>query len=165
MWPGSAYAYNNTLPAFVMNFNLSIPWKERVDEMISWFLDPSKPINFGVLYIEEPDFHAHAYGVDAPVINELLKKLDNITKYLHDKLDENNLKDVNVVHLSDHGMVSVTLDRVVNITSYIGSSGYRAVSKNSIVLITPDSGKDLFLNGFLIVNETSTQNAVLLLKN
>ena len=141
MWPGSQYEYNGTRNTFIKAFDLSVPWTERIDSMITWFLHPLKPINFGVLYIEEPDFHGHAYGVNAPIINEMLKKLDNITKYLHNKLKENGLEDVNVVHVSDHGMVSVTLEKVVNITSYIGKTGYTAVSKTTIILITPDPGK------------------------
>ncbi|XP_043272523.1 ectonucleotide pyrophosphatase/phosphodiesterase family member 5-like [Venturia canescens] len=142
MWPGAQYKYNETSPAFVETFNMSVPWKSRIDSIISWFLHPVTPINFGVLYIEEPDFHGHVYGVNAPVINEMLKKLDLVTKYLHEKLQENKLDDVNVVHLSDHGMTSVTIDKIVNVSSYIGDIGYQSISKNTIIMITPDPGNE-----------------------
>lgn len=36
-----------------------------------------------MLYFEEPDTHGHAFGPNSVIIKDLLKKLDNITGYLH----------------------------------------------------------------------------------
>lgn len=100
-------------------FNLTRSWQNRMEEVLSWFLDPVKPANFVVLYIEEPDFHSHPLGTQHPKINQLLNKLDNFTEYVYKKLKDNNLEEVNVIHLSDHGMADVPYSRIINLSSII----------------------------------------------
>ncbi|XP_044011173.1 bis(5'-adenosyl)-triphosphatase ENPP4-like isoform X2 [Aphidius gifuensis] len=146
MWPGSIYKYNNTLPTHIGTFNISRSWKNRTDEIISWFLDPINPANFVLLYIEEPDFHTHALGTQSPKINELLKKLDNFTEYIFNKLRDNNLDDVNVVHLSDHGMADVPYSHIINISNIIDEkTEAKIVVTLSTAMIEPYNGKDIIV--------------------
>lgn len=35
-----------------------------------------------MLYFEEPDTHAHIFGLDSNIVDNLIQKLDNITFYL-----------------------------------------------------------------------------------
>lgn len=101
-----------------------------------------------MLYIEEPDFHAHGIGINNARFNEVLKKVDEITKYLHDKLKEKSLEDLNVVHLSDHGMATVTQDRIIDFTKYIDSSDYTARGVTPVMNIYPREGND---NNFHVI--------------
>ncbi|XP_078036334.1 bis(5'-adenosyl)-triphosphatase enpp4 isoform X1 [Augochlora pura] len=142
MWPGGIYEYQGILPTFAHNFNESTPWEERIDTLLSWFTHPKNPINFGILYIEEPDFHGHIYGINGPVFDNILRKLDNITKYLHYKIEQHGLHDLNVVHLSDHGMAAVKLDRIIDLTKYINSSDYKFVGTSPGLHIFPNPGKE-----------------------
>ncbi|XP_031845101.1 bis(5'-adenosyl)-triphosphatase enpp4 isoform X2 [Nomia melanderi] len=142
MWPGGIYEYQGTSPTFAQNFNDTIPWEERIDTLISWFDHPIRPINFGILYIEEPDYHGHAFGISGLEFNNILRKLDNITKYLHYKIGQHNLHDLNVVHLSDHGMASVKLNRIIDLTKYINSSDYKFVGTSPGLHIFPNPGKE-----------------------
>lgn len=109
---------------------------------MSWFDHPTTPINLGMLYIEEPDYTSHALGINNDRFNELLKKVDELTKYLHDKIKERSLENLNIVHLSDHGMSTVTLDRIIDITKYIDSADYTAAGSNPIMMIYPREGND-----------------------
>ena len=93
-----------------------------------------------MLYIEEPDFHGHGIGIHGTRFNEVLKKLDNVTKYLHKKLEDNQLEDVNVIHLSDHGMINVTQKTIVNLTNYINSTDYTFVGLSPVINIYPNPG-------------------------
>lgn len=145
MWPGSVFEYQGTSPTFAQPFNDTIPWKDRVDTLMSWFVHPTNPINLGILYIEEPDYHGHALGINSPEFNEILKKLDNITRYMHDKIDDYGLTDLNVIHLSDHGMASVTMERIINLTNYINASDYTFVGTSPGLHIFPISGKEEFI--------------------
>lgn len=95
----------------------------------------------GILYIEEPDYHGHAVGINSPEFNEILKKLDNITRYMHDKIDHYGLTDLNVIHLSDHGMASVTMERIINLANYINASDYTFVGTSPGLHIFPNPGK------------------------
>ncbi|XP_011302961.1 ectonucleotide pyrophosphatase/phosphodiesterase family member 5-like isoform X2 [Fopius arisanus] len=143
MWPGGEYKYRGmVVPSHVVPFNMAMPWKVRADKVISWFLDEKNPVNFAALYIEEPDFHAHGLGTQHPKVKDLLRKLDDFTKYLHTKLEEHNLHDVNVIHLSDHGMADVTMSKIVNITELVGKDEYEAVTTTSTMFIMPHEGKE-----------------------
>lgn len=35
-----------------------------------------------MFYIEEPDTHGHAFGTNSDIVENLIRKLDNVTKYL-----------------------------------------------------------------------------------
>ncbi|XP_011169076.1 ectonucleotide pyrophosphatase/phosphodiesterase family member 5 [Solenopsis invicta] len=143
MWPGSVFEYQGTSPTFAQTFNDTIPWEKRIDELLSWFVHPTKPINLGILYIEDPDYHGHAVGINSPEFNDILRKLDNITKYMHDKIDHYGLtEDLNMIHLSDHGMASVTMERIINLTNYINASDYTFVGTSPGLHIFPHSGKE-----------------------
>ncbi|XP_049819733.1 ectonucleotide pyrophosphatase/phosphodiesterase family member 5-like isoform X2 [Aethina tumida] len=125
MWPGAAYAYQNKNITHVQPYNTSIDWHERIDKVISWITHPTHPANLVMVYFEEPDTHGHAYGPNSPVIMDLLQKLDNLTKYLDDKIKEHNLENtVNVIHLSDHGLTAVTPLEFVNVTQYLTQGTY-----------------------------------------
>ncbi|XP_033178652.1 bis(5'-adenosyl)-triphosphatase enpp4 isoform X3 [Bombus impatiens] len=142
MWPGGIYEYQGISPTFAQNFNETVPWEERIDTLISWFVHPIHPINFGILYIEEPDYHGHVIGIKGPQFDDILRKLDNITRYLHNKIEYHGLHDLNVVHLSDHGMATVKLDRIIDLTKYINSSDYKFVGTSPGLHIFPNPGKE-----------------------
>lgn len=65
MWPGSNFLYKGFKCTYQQNFNLSIPWKERIDTVMNWFTNSSNPANLVMLYLEEPDKHGHMYGPDS----------------------------------------------------------------------------------------------------
>ncbi|OAD61524.1 Ectonucleotide pyrophosphatase/phosphodiesterase family member 5 [Eufriesea mexicana] len=142
MWPGCAYEYQGITPTFSQNFLISMPWEERIDTLISWFVHPIHPINFGILYFEEPDYHGHGIGIKGPEFDDILRKLDNITRYLHNKIEYHGLHDLNIIHLSDHGMASVKLDRIIDLTKYINSSDYKYVGTSPGLHIFPNTGKE-----------------------
>lgn len=112
-----------------------------MDKLISWFTHPTTPINLGVLYIEEPDTHGHSLGINSPSFNKILQKLDSLTKYIYDKLNEHGLRDVNVIHLSDHGMQTVTKERIINLNNFLNQSDYDTVEFSPGLHIFPKTGK------------------------
>lgn len=94
------------------------------------------------MYIEDPDYHGHPLGINSLEFNKILRKLDNLTRYMHDKIDHYGLTDdLNVIHLSDHGMASVTMERIINLTNYINASDYIFVGTSPGLHIFPHPGK------------------------
>ncbi|XP_012271475.1 ectonucleotide pyrophosphatase/phosphodiesterase family member 5 [Orussus abietinus] len=158
MWPGGHFKYQNIFPTYAQDLNISVSWEQRIDVLISWFTDPISPINFGVLYIEEPDLLGHAVGIHGDLFDKMLIKLDRITEYLHDQLGRHGLTDVNVIHLSDHGMESVTLDRIINITNYINDSDYKIIESPTTVHIYPKNGKEDLIYQKLAVVSNKTRH-------
>lgn len=65
MWPGSDYDYDGTVCSHNRHFNVSVDYRERVDEALSWIIDDKQPANLIMFYIEEPDTHAHAFGPES----------------------------------------------------------------------------------------------------
>lgn len=121
MWPGSDFEYDGVSCSYNRHYNLSVNYKERVDEVFEWILNETAPANLIMFYIEEPDLHAHAFGPESSTITEFVAQLNHVTEYFHQKIQKHDLENrVNVVHLSDHGMDSLELRNVINLTSIIG---------------------------------------------
>lgn len=120
MWPGSDFFYNSISCTHKQHFNMSENLHERVDQVMSWVLNKTHPANLIMLYVEDPDNHAHAFGPDSQKITDLVEKLDKMTEYLYKKIQEFNLQDrTSVIHLSDHGMDSMQLLNVIDLTKII----------------------------------------------
>lgn len=77
MWPGSNYKYDDTACTFLQKFNTSMPWNERADTVIGWFMDKKTPANLVMMYIEEPDESAHIYSPDSDKVNSRYWKKKN----------------------------------------------------------------------------------------
>lgn len=120
MWPGSDFFYNDVSCRHKQHFNMSENLNERVDQVMSWILNKTHPANLVMFYVEDPDNHAHAFGPESQQITDLVGKIDKMTEYLHKKIHENNLQNrTNVIHLSDHGMDSVQLTNIIDLTKII----------------------------------------------
>lgn len=120
-FPGTEVELQGLRPHFWLHYNLSMPFKSRVDTIISWFLD--KDIEFGTLYFHEPDQSGHDHGPDSPEVASMVRYMDEILGYLLDKMEEHGLdKTVNLIVTSDHGMSKKDLSKVVEIPRYVNMS-------------------------------------------
>ncbi|XP_042225372.1 venom phosphodiesterase 2-like [Homarus americanus] len=118
-WPGSEVDGNQ--PTFWFKYNESIPFEHRVDQVLAWLDLPAETRpSFMTLYMHEPDNMGHIYGPDAPMLNTMLTRVDNMVKRLLDGLKVRNLFScVNLLVVSDHGMVEAGEQRVLRLDSYI----------------------------------------------
>lgn len=141
MWLGTDFPYtkDNITCTFVRSYNISTPWKDRVDTAFQWILDPKKPVNLVMLYIEEPDYYGHIYSPESDRVAQLLVKLNDLTRYIYERTKEFNLQErVNVLHLSDHGMDIVMPKNFINLTSFVGSDmQYDAYGHSPVLQIVP----------------------------
>lgn len=72
-------------------------------------------------------------------VTQVVARLDNLTNYIQQKLIENNLdKRVNVIHLSDHGMSSVTLPHFIDLGEFIDSATYKDYGSSPVLQIVPN---------------------------
>ena len=121
-------------------YDISINWTTRIDTLISWFKHNDTPINLGLLYIEDPDHHSHKYGINNTVFDGVLQKLDDVTRYIHNQLMENELQDVNVIHLSDHGMATITYENIIDVRPFLNSTDYTIAGRALALSVFPKSG-------------------------
>uniref|UniRef100_A0A5S6QSK1 Ectonucleotide pyrophosphatase/phosphodiesterase family member 5 n=1 Tax=Trichuris muris TaxID=70415 RepID=A0A5S6QSK1_TRIMR len=143
MWVGCDVAISGSLPTHYVSYDDHMSWESRVEHIISWFLHPEKPINFGLLYVEEPDATGHKVGPDSPEIAKVVERLDGLTSYLLGRLYEEKLLDrVNIIFTSDHGMASVLASNAVHLDEMLEPNTYRVFGGATSLNLLPNAGKE-----------------------
>ncbi|KAK5640611.1 hypothetical protein RI129_011422 [Pyrocoelia pectoralis] len=150
MWPGSAYEYQGKLPTYLQKFDTDLNWYKRVDTVLNWIENPKRPANLVMLYFEEPDTHGHAFGPKSKEVVEMLQRLDNVSYYLHEQLKRKGLSNrVNVIHLSDHGMTTVTPSNFIDFTKYLRPNTYQIACTSPALHVIPNFGMEEEIYGLL----------------
>lgn len=68
----------------------------------------------------------------------MIIKVDNLTGYIQKKLIEYKLQNrVNVIHLSDHGMSSVTPKNFINLKAFLVEGTYEVYGSTPVLQIVP----------------------------
>lgn len=142
-WVGSEAPIKGVLPTYWKKYDESIPYKTRVDKVISWLKLPieERP-GLVLLYFDEPDHTGHSKGPEHVETGEVVKYLDSVLGYLRKEIKELPYGDkVNLIVLSDHGMGTISPDRYVNINSHMKEAWTESVvGGNPVYLIDPADG-------------------------
>lgn len=142
-WVGSEAPIMDTYPTYWKKYKESIPYRDRVDQVIKWLKLPiSKRPGLVLLYFDEPDHTGHGAGPEHPETGRVIEYLDSILGYLRSEIQSLAYGDkVNLILLSDHGMGSISPDRYVNISSYLPEYWTdQVVGGNPVYLIKPAEG-------------------------
>lgn len=120
-WVGSEAAINNERPGYWKKYIHKFPFEQRIDTVVSWLkLPENERPHLILLYFHEPDSKGHKYGPDSKEIKELIPKLDSLIGHLFYKINQLDIKNkVNVIVTSDHGMSSISKEKVVILKDYI----------------------------------------------
>ena len=119
-WVGSEAPIGGFYPTYYKNYKNGVNPKDKVDQVIEWFNLPleERP-RLVCLYFHEPDHAGHVYGADSEEVNEQIKKSDEVLGYLLKSLTKLDIfNKINLIVLSDHGMVTVSEERVINIDDF-----------------------------------------------
>lgn len=95
---------------------------------------------------------------------EKLSLVDILTGYIQQKLVENQLENrVNVIHLSDHGMLAVRQSNLIDLTQFLENETYEMYGSSPMLQIVPanhgmlESCYSLFIvNNFLGLTQIET---------
>lgn len=72
----------------------------------------------------------------------MVKRMDDLTRYIEEKLVTENLRHrTNVIYVSDHGMASVSSPNFINLTSFIENGTYQCYGSSPVIQIVPQEGK------------------------
>lgn len=109
-WVGSEADILGISPSYWYAYDESVPYPDRVDQVIRWLSKPpgERP-GLVLLYFDEPDGIAHRYGPEHHETGKVVSYLDSVLGYLRSEiaaLEHGDL--VNLIVLSDHGMGPVT---------------------------------------------------------
>lgn len=142
-WPGSEAKINGYRPTYFKAYDGNVPYSERVEQILDWLdLPDEKRPQFLTLYFDEPDHSGHVYGPASP---EAIASLENVDKHLLNLI--NGIKSrqlenkVNLIVVSDHGMTSLSRDKVVFLDDYINTDDVLIVDYSPVVAIRPNQGK------------------------
>ncbi|XP_030052411.1 ectonucleotide pyrophosphatase/phosphodiesterase family member 1 [Microcaecilia unicolor] len=120
-WPGADVKINGSFPNLYKIYNRSIPFEERVVEVLRWLrLPEGERPDLYTLYLEEPDDSGHRYGPVSSAVIKALLRVDDIVGMLMDGLKQMNLdKCLNIILLSDHGMEQGSCKKTAHLSSYL----------------------------------------------
>ncbi|PKL84105.1 MAG: alkaline phosphatase family protein [Ignavibacteriae bacterium HGW-Ignavibacteriae-3] len=142
-WPGSEISIPYRRPTYNQAYEHARPYETRIDGVIEWLNLPyEKRPHFITLYFSETDDEGHPFGPDSPEVNEAIKRLDYLTGYLFNKLNETQIRDsVDVIFVSDHGMTKIDKERRINIENIIRDEKCRLAESGPFMFIEPEKSK------------------------
>ncbi len=141
-WPGSEAPIEGMHATRWMKFNDRFPNAERVDSVLTWLTLPDgQAMRLVTLYYSDVDHAGHSYGPDSPQEDSAIARVDTMIGKLMDGIDARGLHDrVNLIVLADHGMASVSRDRLIYLDDYVPTADFDVVDAAAIGLITPKPG-------------------------
>ncbi len=118
-WPGSEAQIAGHRPTFWQRYNYSIPFEERLAELLGWLaLPPDRRPVVITFYLEETNSFGHRYGPDAPETIRAIQLLDTRVGQIVEAARAAGHA-LNIVVVSDHGMTPSTPDRVLILDDYV----------------------------------------------
>jgi predicted AlkP superfamily pyrophosphatase or phosphodiesterase len=126
-WPGSEAMIRRTRPTHFRNYDGRVPHAERIDQVLEWLALPeAERPDFLTLYFSRVDSRGHDDGPASPRTLAAAAEIDAELGRLFAELEaRGRLDDINIILVSDHGMASVSPDRVVALDEYIDLSKVR----------------------------------------
>lgn len=133
-FPGYDVKIRDYLPSYTtkdMGFDKSffhpinmMTYEAEVDLVLNW-MQSHDPPSFIAMYFNQPDETSHDFGPNSAEVIEKIKRCDNITGYLIQRLKKYNLFDsTNLVLTSDHGHASYNTTFFLNFDPYIHQDNY-----------------------------------------
>lgn len=62
MWAAGEFPFRGVNPTYYESFNRSVPWKQRIDNLIPILTRNEPQIDLVMFYVDQPDFEDHAYS-------------------------------------------------------------------------------------------------------
>ena len=130
MWPGSEAHIGGIDPTFIDKYNGSEALSKKADRILG-LMDlpgPGDPRisagaerpQFIAAYVPVVDSDGHKYGPNSTEIRATISDVDQMLHQLFAGLQARNLTDVvNIVVVSDHGMATTSIDRLIQLDDLI----------------------------------------------
>ena len=119
-WVGSEAPIGGYYPTYYKNYQSGIDSKVKIKQAVDWLELPiqERP-RLICLYFNEPDHAGHVYGSNSNEVNEQIGISDDILGALFGSLKKLDIyNNINFIIVSDHGMVDISEEKVINIDDY-----------------------------------------------
>lgn len=121
MWPGSEAHIQGIDPTYLDTFNAHEQLPRKVDRILE-LLDTDKEDRPQLIaaYVPDVDRDGHKFGPNSTEIRATIAKTDNMMTLLIEGLLQRNLTEiVNLVVVSDHGMATMSVHRMVQLDDLV----------------------------------------------
>ncbi|MBN8480506.1 MAG: alkaline phosphatase family protein [Xanthomonadales bacterium] len=138
-WPGSEAPVQGRHPDYWAHYDRDVADDVRVDAVLGWLdLPVAERPSFITLYFDRVDVVGHHFGPDSAQTDEALRSVDAALARLVAGLDARGLRDrINLVIVSDHGMVATSRQRVVLLDDIMPRGYFRIVMAGVLTGIAP----------------------------
>ncbi|MCJ1379751.1 ectonucleotide pyrophosphatase phosphodiesterase [Xylographa soralifera] len=154
MWPGSE-AHIQIEPAFLDKYNGTEVLSRKVDRILDFIDLPGQYDSgaasvtaprpqFVAFYVPNVDAHGHLDGPNSTAIRTTIHDVDSMLHDLFAGLQERNLTDVvNVVVVSDHGMATTSIHRLIQLEDLIDVNTIEHIDGWPLYGLRPKDPNDL----------------------
>jgi alkaline phosphatase D len=142
-WVGSEAPIQGRYPTYWKEYDESVPYLDRVDQVIDWLEMPyDKRPGLVLLYFDEPDHVGHTYGPEHELTGQKVEYLDSVLGYLRAEIEALEFGQlVNLIVLSDHGMGSTSAEKYINLNDHLPRHWIVSlVGNNPLYLLKPEEG-------------------------
>lgn len=129
-WVGSEAQIKGMQPTYWKKYNKKVPFSYRVDTVIHWLSLPEnvRP-RLITWYYHEPDWTSHDFGPESPQTKTCVEKLDSLLGIFMNKIKALPIASkINIIIVSDHGMTSISKDKLVNLSDYLNKDWFDVIS-------------------------------------
>jgi len=118
-WPGSEAELRGLRPTFWKPYDYSIPFEQRLEELVGWLKLPVRQRPAVVtFYLEETNSVGHTYGPESPELVASIKLLDSRVEAILARAEAEHIL-LNLVIVSDHGMTPLSVEHAVILDDYL----------------------------------------------
>ena len=139
-WVGSEAEIAGVRPTFSRNYDNKISFEQRLDELIGWMKLPAGERPAVVtFYLEETNGAGHRYGPESPEVAAAIKLCDERIGTMLARLRDEKIEP-NLVVVSDHGMASTSVERVVILEDHVDRATVQVDADGSAMALQPLKG-------------------------
>ncbi|RYC56248.1 hypothetical protein CHU98_g9970 [Xylaria longipes] len=153
MWPGSEAHIHNMDPTFLDRYNGDEALPKKVDRILEFIdkpglenpqVDEQLRPQLIAAYVPNVDAIGHLYGPNSTEIQATISAVDDMLDGLFHGLEKRNLTDiVNVIIVSDHGMATTDVSRMIQIEDLVDITKVEHLDGWPLVGIRPKKPEDL----------------------
>ncbi|KAK3044099.1 hypothetical protein LTS18_002185, partial [Coniosporium uncinatum] len=154
MWPGSEAHIAEVEPAHMDKYNGTELLDLKVDRILGWLdlpgpeephamVDQPRP-QLVAAYVPNVDHDGHLYGPNSTEIRSTIESVDTMLGSLFAGLEARNLTNiVNVVVVSDHGMATTDITRLIQFESLVDADKIEHIDGWPLYGLRPKNPDDL----------------------
>jgi len=134
-WPESEAIGQGRQPTYNIPYNRQATDQEHFDQIIEWLKLPnSKAPKFILSYFSSVDDAGHRFGLDSVELAQAVTNIDTMIGSFMERLQQEIPEPVNVIILSDHGMVQIDRTKNINRSMVFNSKLKKMITDKEIII-------------------------------